>query len=162
VAVIGPGIVALGVLALTGLLLAVQLRSRRGVILPSRVPDLQPELDRARRYGHVFTIVRLPAADDRGVADVSTRLRSTDLAWVDGSELYVFVPELAGGAIERFIRRLADDGAAPPWEDVATATFPSDGLTLPALFAQLGQVTRREAPRGAERETDPIVARTAS
>lgn len=157
---IGPGIVAL-VLIITGLLLA-QVRTRRGPVVPSHAPDLQPEIERARRYGHEFTLVRLPLGDRRDLSEVGPHLRSTDRAWIDGRDLYVFVPELEGAAVERFIRRLADGVAIPQPDEVATATFPTDGLTLPALFAQLHQATRRAPHSVATPGTPTTVSRRAS
>lgn len=162
---IESGIVAIGVLLLTGLL-AVRVFPRPEPAVSADAPDLRAELERARRYGHVFTILRLPTDDGRTLAELSERLRCTDLVWVDGGDLYVFVPELAGDAIERLVHRLADSAGVPLRQEVVTATFPTDGLTLAALFARLRPATRRAAwpatHRVTDRATDASIARTAS
>jgi hypothetical protein len=159
--VIESGIVAIGVLLLTGLL-AVRVLPRREPVVSADAPALQAELERARRYGHAFTILRLPVDGGRTLAEPSVHLRSTDLAWVDGDDLYVFVPELEGDAIEQLVHRLADSTGTPMREEAAIATFPTDGLTLAALFARLRPAPRPAAWRATDRATDTSVARTAS
>jgi hypothetical protein len=129
------------------------------------------EIERSRRYRHAFTLIRValekaPATDvrvprsrrvgrpgrrcydplDELAAAVRACVRTGDVAWSDGSALYVLLPETdatgADAVVERF-RRAARAVAGDA--DVRVASFPEHGLTEHALRAA---VTRRPLPAG--------------
>jgi hypothetical protein len=130
------------------------------------------EIERSRRYRHAFTLIRVEpeqahATDirvprSRGVgrprrrrydpleelaAELRACLRTGDVAWSEGSALYVLLPETdvtgANAVVERF-RRTAHPVARDA--DVRVASFPEQGLTDHALRAA---VTRRRLAAGA-------------
>jgi hypothetical protein len=130
------------------------------------------EIERSRRYRHAFTLIRVapekaPATDvrvprsrrvgrpgrrrhdpfDELVAALRACVRTGDVAWSEGSALYVLLPETdvtgADAVVERF-RRAARAVASDA--DVRVASFPEQGLTDHALRAA---VTRRPLPAGA-------------
>jgi hypothetical protein len=130
------------------------------------------EIERSRRYRHAFTLIRVApekthATDvriprsrrvgrpgrrrhDRLVelaAELRACLRTGDVAWSEGSALYVLLPETdvtgADAVVERF-RRAARAVARDA--DVRVASFPAQGLTDHAIRAA---VTQRRLPAGA-------------
>ena len=130
------------------------------------------EIERSRRYRHAFTLIRVapekaPATDvrvprsrrvggpgrrrhdplDELAAALRACVRTGDVAWSEGSALYVLLPETdvtgADAVVERF-RRAARAVASDA--DVRVASFPEQGLTDHALRAA---VTRRPLPAGA-------------
>ena len=140
---------------------------------PHDVSDaLCREIERSRRYRHAFTLirvapenahatdVRMPRSRRVGrpgrrrhdlleelAAELRACLRTGDVAWSEGSALYVLLPETdmtgADAVVERF-RRAARAVARDA--DVRVASFPEQGLTDHALRAA---VTRRRLPAGA-------------
>jgi hypothetical protein len=145
--------------------------------LPARddFPDpLSREIERSRRYRHAFTLIRVAPekasathvrvprsrrvahpgrrrhdALDELAAELRACLRTGDMAWLEGSALYVLLPETdmtgADAVVERF-RRAAPAVAGDA--DVRVASFPEQGLTDHALRAA---VTRRPLRAGAFR-----------
>jgi hypothetical protein len=130
------------------------------------------EIERSRRYRHAFTLIRVApekahATDiwvppsrrvgrprrrrydplEELAAALRACLRTGDVAWSEGSALYVLLPETdvtgADAVVERF-RRAARAVARDA--DVRVASFPEQGLTDHALRAA---VTRRRLPAGA-------------
>ena len=130
------------------------------------------EIERSRRYRHAFTLIRVApekahATDvrvprsrrvgrpgrrrhdalDELAAALRACVRTGDVAWSEGSALYVLLPETdvtgADAVVERF-RRAARAVASDA--DVRVASFPEQGLTDHALRAA---VTRRPLPAGA-------------
>jgi hypothetical protein len=135
-----------------------------GPLAPHDVSDpLCREIERSRRYRHAFTLIRVaPGTEARAprsrrvgrprrrrhlldeLADeLRACLRTGDVAWSEGSALYVLLPETdvtgADAVVER-VRRAAGDA------DVRVASFPEQGLTDHALRAA---VARRPLPAGA-------------
>jgi hypothetical protein len=140
---------------------------------PQDVSDpLSREIERSRRYRHAFTLIRVApekasatdalAARSRRVgrprrrthdvldelaAELRACLRTGDVAWSEGSALYVLLPETdvtgADAVVERF-RRAARAVACDA--EVRVASFPEQGLTDHALRAA---VTRRPLRAGA-------------
>jgi hypothetical protein len=133
---------------------------------------LRREIERSRRYRHAFTLLRVapekaqatdiwvPPSRRVGLprrrrhdpleelaAALRACLRTGDVAWSEGSALYVLLPETdvtgADAVVERF-RRAARAVARDA--DVRVASFPEQGLTDHALRAA---VTRRRLPAGA-------------
>jgi hypothetical protein len=138
---------------------------------------LSREIERSRRYGHALTLIRvapkkaspthIPVPQSRRVgrpgrhrrhdpldelaAELRACLRTGDVAWSEGSALYVLLPETdmngADVVVERFrraARALAGDA------DVRVASFPAQGLTDHALRAA---VTRRPLRAGGFRRS---------
>ena len=130
------------------------------------------EIERSRRYRHALTLirvapekahapdVRVPRSRRVGrpgrrrhdpleelAAELRACLRTGDVAWSEGSALYVLLPETdvsgADAVVER-VRRAAR--AVARYADVRVASFPDQGLTDHALRAV---VTRRRLPAGA-------------
>ena len=130
------------------------------------------EIERSRRYRHAFTLLRVapekaqatdiwvPPSRRVGLprrrrhdpleelaAALRACLRTGDVAWSEGSALYVLLPESdvtgADAVVERF-RRAARAVASDA--DVRVASFPEQGLTDHALRAA---VTRRPPAAGA-------------
>jgi hypothetical protein len=133
---------------------------------------LRREIERSRRYRHAFTLIRVApekahATDVRVprsrrvgrpgrrrydpleelAAELRACLRTGDVAWSEGSALYVLLPETdvtgADAVVER-VRRAARAVARDA--DLRVASFPEQGLTDHALRAA---VTRRRLPAGA-------------
>jgi hypothetical protein len=132
------------------------------------------EIERSRRYRHAFTLIRVAPEKasathlrvprsrrvgrpghrrhdplDELAAELRACLRTGDVAWSEGSALYVLLPETdttgADAVVERF-RRTAPVVAGDA--DVRVASFPEQGLTDHALRAA---VTRRPPWGGAFR-----------
>jgi hypothetical protein len=130
------------------------------------------EIERSRRYRHAFTLIRVAPEKasatqvhvprsrrvgrpgrrrhdplDELAAALRACVRTGDVAWLEGSALYVLLPETdatgADAVVERF-RRVARAVAGDA--DVRAASFPEQGLTDHALR---GAVTRRPLPAGA-------------
>src|SRR5512132_264070 len=130
------------------------------------------ELERSRRYRHAFTLSRVApekahATDiwvppsrrvgrprrrrhdalEELAAALRACLRTGDVAWSEGSALYVLLPEtdvIGADAVVERLRRAARAVARDA--DVRVASFPEQGLTDHALRAA---VMRRRLPAGA-------------
>ena len=127
--------------------------SERGVAeQPDFLWSLQRELDRSRRHGRPFVLIRVPlranqAAERRrrkrrdapistgGPDELEPVLRNTDLAWTTETDLYLLLPESDRPhgriCLDRLRRRapeLLDDSAA------RVVAFPDDGVTSGALL----------------------------
>jgi hypothetical protein len=104
--------------------------------------DFHRELIRARRRAHPLALVRLPSAapEPRSLLDVLARvrgsLRRADAAWVDGSDVYVLLPETSREAAGPALARLTELGFVAE-RTPRLAVFPEDGLTSGALIAAL-------------------------
>jgi hypothetical protein len=97
--------------------------------------DLRRELDRCRRFGREFALVRVPGRDRGRIARL---VRSTDYVWSDRAATYVLLPESNTASAEGLIARLQRE--APellPERGVQVASFPEDGLTSGALLSAL-------------------------
>jgi hypothetical protein len=134
--------------------------TRRQVIRLSSWEDLQRELDRSRRYGHSFSVVRLASrtrfrARSNGAGEkhraelerkalmVGVLLRKLDRVWADGEDIYLLLPEGGRAMAESMLDRIREPLAAlVPDSEVAIAAFPEDGLSTGALLAALGSPSR--------------------
>jgi hypothetical protein len=126
------------------------------------------EIERSRRYRHAFTLIRVAPESRRVIrpgrrrhdaldelaAALRACVRTGDVAWSEGSALYVLLPETdAAGAdavVERFrraVRAVAEDA------EVRVASFPEQGLTDHALRAA---VARRPLRTGAFTRTGAV------
>lgn len=108
------------------------------------------ELDRSRRHGRSFALVRLPlsatspavaqaGAGGDGIAAATfgllgTTLRVTDLAWVDGDSILVLLPESDLATAEGFVDRARLAAPDSIHGSAGIALFPTDGLTSGALL----------------------------
>lgn len=107
--------------------------------------DFHRELIRSRRLAHPLALVRIPAAasDPVELLAALTRvrgcLRRADAAWVDGSDVYVMLPETAGEAAVPALARLEALGFVAK-QAPRLAVFPVDGLTSGALMTALAGV----------------------
>ncbi len=115
----------------------------------SPAQEVRLELDRSRRFGHPFALVGIwcrPKQERwtflREVATaLDTIVRRVDRVWIQGSGVYVLLPECDRTKLEATLDRLRDplskllgDHARA---EVSAAVFPDDGLTSGALFRAL-------------------------
>jgi hypothetical protein len=133
---------------------------------------LSREIDRSRRYRHAFTLIRVAPEKasathvrvprsrrvgrpgrrrdhplDELAAALRACLRTGDVAWSEGSALYVLLPETDVTGADAVVERLRHAARAVAGDaDVRVASFPEQGLTDHALRAA---VTRRPPPAGA-------------
>ena len=127
---------------------------------------LSREIERSRRYRHAFTLIRVAPAKappnhiqvprsprvgrpvrrrrdplDELAAELRACLRTGDVAWSEGSALYVLLPETDGTGADAVVERFRRAARAVAGDaDVRVASFPEQGLTDHALRAA---VTRR-------------------
>lgn len=111
--------------------------------------ELRRELDRSRRAGHEFALLRIapPATNGRtrwtqggiapGMVDAARDLlRSSDTLWMDGGALYALLPETDGddarAALDRLRSALSLDAMR-----LSVASFPESGWTSEVLLARL-------------------------
>jgi hypothetical protein len=147
------GVAALGELGATPLAVAsivAAIGSLVGVVIAGRRQPAAPsldlrealavELERSRRHGRRFTLLRTTPTGSAGghLPALRTKLRAIDLAWAEDGCLFVLLPEatrtFADGLVQRLQAELPD---AVPATGVATAVFPDDGVTSGALLATL-------------------------
>jgi hypothetical protein len=154
---VGPALLSLAALASAAVLVIGPAggRMQRGERVTSAAASSFPkevarELDRARRYGRPFALVRISSplhlAADGSTPDtdlgalLSAEVRRTDSFLVDGPVAYVLMPEAEHAECLSFGQRLA---RKHPEIDVAAhlrvAVFPADGLTRDALLDRLAQ-----------------------
>jgi len=113
--------------------------------------ELRRELDRSRRFGHEFVLMRMPRLNGRRSADLvqslPVRLRSVDSVWGVRKQAFVLLPEADRDVAVALVGRLRRESPDLLSEDVRLAAFPADGLTSGALLELLD---RRETPAAAE------------
>jgi hypothetical protein len=120
--------------------------------------ELRLELDRSRRFGHPFALVGIwcrPKQERSFLRVVATALdsfvRRVDRVWIQGSGMYVLLPECDRTKLEATLERLRDPLSRLLGEDaraeVAAAVFPEDGLTSGALFSALNANRKAMSPR---------------
>lgn len=117
--------------------------------------ELRRELDRSRRFGHEFVLIRTPRlANGRKSADLvqslPARLRSVDSVWGVRKQAFVLLPEADRDVAVALVARLRRDSPDLLSEDVRLAAFPADGLTGGVLLELLD---RRETPAAAEAQS---------
>jgi hypothetical protein len=111
--------------------------------------ELRLELDRSRRFGHPFALVGIWCRPKQErwtfLREVATALdsfvRRVDRVWIQGSGVYVLLPECDRTMLEATLERLRDPLSRLLGEDgraeVSAAVFPDDGLTSGALLDAL-------------------------
>jgi hypothetical protein len=122
--------------------------------------DLGREVDRCRRSGMSFALLRFSAADERltrrhfthrhndrrthaatvqsCVDLLRSAVRSVDHVWMDGTHTYVVLCDTEVRGIKAFLARLSV--SAPEIverSEPASCVFPDDGMTSAALVAAL-------------------------
>lgn len=108
------------------------------------------ELDRSRRFGRQFVLMRIPAGETlratggsvsaaRGpLGAMPLALRAIDQAWTMEGSVYAVLPESNRPAAMALIARLrASMPDAASLDEIEIAEFPEDGLTTGALVASL-------------------------
>jgi hypothetical protein len=145
---------------------------------PDRSSDpLIREIERSRRYRHALTFIRIAPgpssharpsrtraqrvprpghrrrdALDELAAELGRCLRTGDVAWSDGTALFVLLPETdAPGAHAMLARFRCASPVVAGETDVRVASFPEHGLTHHALRAAVARRSRTTAPAEAER-----------
>jgi hypothetical protein len=116
----------------------------------SPAQELQHELDRSRRFGHPFALLGIwcrPKQRERWTflrevaGSLNELVRRVDCVWIQGSGVYVLLPECDRTKLEATLDRLrgpmarllGDDARA----EMSAVVFPDDGLTTGALFSAL-------------------------
>ena len=138
-----------------------------------RSPDvLEREIERSRRYRHAFTLIRVSPAPfpahrmrmrpqrvgrsrhrrtdplEELAAELRSCLRSGDVAWSDGTAVFVLLPETDAAGADAMLARLRRVALAWSGEpDLRVASFPEDGVTHHALRAAVAHRKEPEAPR---------------
>lgn len=122
---------------------------------------LRQELDRSRRFGRSFVLMRFPTprdanrgssiGDDRPDGElIAMMLRGIDRTWSAGAWTYALLPEATREtALELTARLRRALPAATMPESVEYAEFPKDGLTAGALLANM-------RPEPEEHESQPV------
>lgn len=130
--------------------------------------ELQLELDRSRRFGHHFGLIYISSR--RGIESrlgsfrdlalgMRSLLRRVDRVWIDGTGVYLLLPECDRTMVEAFLERLREPLsrllAENERSEVSSAVFPEDGLTSGALISALK--TNRHSPEyvGTEHRSTP-------
>jgi hypothetical protein len=121
--------------------------------------EVRIELERSRRFGRQFALVRLstrrriedPWTYVRMLADeLSSLLRRVDRVWIDGPSVYMLLPECDRTMVEAMLLRIREPLARVVGEDASPnaslAVFPEDGLTKGALFSALSTDRRTSSP----------------
>jgi hypothetical protein len=104
--------------------------------------EFHRELARSRRFGRTFGLVRFAGADPSVAPTphlrdrVAARARRNDRVWIDGSDLFLLLPEADADAVAAAIAR-AQANASGALAPGAVAIFPTNGITSGALIASL-------------------------
>jgi hypothetical protein len=112
--------------------------------------EVRLELDRSRRFGRNFALVCISSRKDiedrwthvRDLAyGLSSLVRRIDRVWIEGSRVYLLLPECDRTMVEALLLRLREPLARLAGEDahpgVSLAVFPEDGFTKGALYSVL-------------------------
>jgi hypothetical protein len=105
--------------------------------------ELRRELDRSRRFGHEFVLMRMERIHRNGEGDVDlarklrARLRSIDTVWGVRRKAFVLLPESDRDAAIGLLARLQRESPGLLPDKVRLAAFPADGLTGGALLELL-------------------------
>jgi hypothetical protein len=116
--------------------------------------ELRRELDRSRRFGHEFVLMRMDRIHSNGSGDVDlvqklpNRLRSIDRVWGVRKQTFVLLPEAGRDVAVALIARLRRESPGLLPAVVRLAAFPADGLTGGALIELLNKPARGENAPG--------------
>ena len=119
--------------------------------------ELARELDRSRRFGRTFSLIRIPRPGGATesiirahLERISRSLRSIDHAWMSDSGLYVLLPETDRMAANTLGSRLLRATPELLTGNLAIVSFPDDGITSGALLSALD-----ESPKATELQPVP-------
>jgi hypothetical protein len=110
--------------------------------------ELRRELDRSRRFGRQFVLMRMERLHRNGSGEVDlvrklpSRLRSIDSVWGVRKQAFVLLPEAGREVAVALLARLRHESPGLLPADVRLAAFPADGLTGGALIELLDRPTR--------------------
>lgn len=110
--------------------------------------ELRRELERSRRFGHEFVLIRMERThrSSQGTVDLvrklPARLRSSDSVWGAHKNTFVLLPEAHRDVGVALIARLRRESPGLLPADVRLASFPTDGLTRGALLDLLNTPRR--------------------
>jgi hypothetical protein len=152
---------AFGVVAILAVLpdLVGHQAQRRDPLLHAGLDAFRRELDRARRHGRPFALLKLKRIAEVGASSttgsddpdglslalVGTPLRVTDRAWRDGSDVIVLLPEAGRATAAELAARLERLAPGRFGSAIGIAVFPTDGLTSGALLGALDRDARGES-----------------
>lgn len=106
---------------------------------------LRRELDRSRRFGHEFVLMRMARIHRNDIRDADlvqtlpARLRSIDCVWGVRKQAFVLLPEAGRDVAVALVARLRRESPGLLPGDVRLAAFPADGLTGGALLELLNR-----------------------
>jgi hypothetical protein len=145
-------------------------RSSSELVSPrwSPMEELQLELDRSRRFGHRFALIciesrlgseaRWTSVRELGYG-LSSLLRRVDRVWIDGTSVYLLLPECDRSMVESLLERLRDPLsrllAHNERSALFSAVFPDDGMTSGALLRALKANRHGPSLVGAEHRSTP-------
>ena len=110
------------------------------------------ELERSRRYGREFCLVKIERARDQAGPGaggwVGSIVRRVDVVWTEGRTSLVLLPESGRSAGLRLVERLAGCSREPTAGSAGAASysvvaFPADGFTSETLVAALASPENR-------------------
>jgi hypothetical protein len=107
--------------------------------------ELRRELDRSRRFGHQFVLMRMARVHRAGDGEIDlvhklpARLRTIDSVWGVRKHVFVLLPEADRAVALALVSRLRREAPGLLPADVRLAAFPADGLTGGALLELLGK-----------------------
>jgi hypothetical protein len=117
---------------------------------PVSFEDFRLELERSRRFGHSFFLARFACGQadegrfersDKVACAVRSLVRTVDLVWAEGRNVYVLLPEcdreMGEAALGRIRHALAGFSSDEQRIEAGWAVFPEDGLTGGALLDAL-------------------------
>jgi hypothetical protein len=116
--------------------------------------ELRRELDRSRRFGREFVLMRMDRIHRNGSGDIDlvhklpARLRSIDSVWGVRKQAFVLLPEADRDVAVALVARLRRESPGLLPGDVRLAAFPADGLTGGALIELLNKPGRAEESPG--------------
>jgi hypothetical protein len=112
--------------------------------------ELRRELDRSRRFGREFVLIRMERVNSNGGGDIDlvrrlpARLRSIDSVWGVRKQAFVLLPEADRDVAVALVARLRRESPGFLPADVRLAAFPADGLTGGALIELLDKPSRAD------------------
>jgi hypothetical protein len=144
--------------------LGVVREGRIGTTTVGSMEELGRELDRSRRYGHSFVLLRIPClgreaggCSAQTAEAVRAAVRRVDSVWTDGYGVYLLAPEadraVGAAMLARLRRQLTEHFEAADLERATFVVFPEEGPTSGALLEALLRRVRAAGRAPAERDT---------
>lgn len=117
-------------------------------VVPVRALDgrvrFEEELERARRFGHALTLVRVPNAGCAAMSHVappvgsSSLARRIDLVWMEGEDLYLTLYDTRADGAAIVLDRLQRSGIHH--SGALVSVFPNSALTAGAMLQQVTKI----------------------